>query len=144
MSHDLPSYIALKRKLHHYETDKDGVCHFSNYFRICEEAFSAVIHAECGDLTFAVVNATANYQKPLKAFDSFAVALRIVEMKRSSFQIQFSIQKNMTDNDSSFNPVSDVYALITLKYVMIDPLTWKAIPITSLIENLIKNILSQS
>ena len=76
------------RSLHHYETDADGVCHFSNYLRIFEEAFEFSL-AEAGfpiselEHTFAVFNLQVDYLRPLRPNITFNVIIDFLRIKRS-------------------------------------------------------------
>lgn len=107
------------RMLFHHETDADGVCHFSNYFRICEEAFFHVIASQqCTSQVFAIRDATAQYMKPLRFPNRFAVEIDLVEMKRSNFLLGFTIQ---TQNESN--------ARIQLRFVPMCQENWTPIPL---------------
>lgn len=79
--------ITYKRRLHHYETDADGVCHFSNYLRLFEEAFSEKLRSlgfatEQLEHGFAVTEVTSIYRAPLRYGDSFEVSLSFSAVRR--------------------------------------------------------------
>lgn len=88
--------FAYKRHLHHYETDADGVCHFSNYLRIFEEAFEFSL-SQAGFATaklehgFAVVGLQADYVYPLRAGDEFNANIHFPSVKRSFLEAHVSI-----------------------------------------------------
>lgn len=83
------SASTYKRRLHHHETDADGVCHFSNYLRIFEEAFSEKLRS-LGFATeqlahgFAVIEVTAIYRAPLRHGDAFEVNLSFSAVRRAA------------------------------------------------------------
>lgn len=83
------SSTTYKRRLHHHETDADGVCHFSNYLRLFEEAFSEKLRS-LGFATeqlahgFAVTEVTAIYRAPLRYGDAFEVSLSFSAVRRAA------------------------------------------------------------
>ncbi|WP_122586147.1 acyl-CoA thioesterase [Pseudomonas viridiflava] len=90
------THFSYNRHLHHYETDADGVCHFSNYLRIFEEAFEFSL-AEIGlasskvEHGFAVVGLQADYAYPVRAGEKFTAVLRFTSVKRSFFEAHVSV-----------------------------------------------------
>lgn len=115
-----------ERSLFHYETDSDGVCHFSNYYRIAEEAFFKMI-ADGSEHRFAVANSSAEYSKPLRYGSRFQVALELTEMRRSNFTLKFSI----TENGSTAAEVS-------LRFVALHAENWEVIPLTQTLRERLK------
>lgn len=92
------SHITYSRCLHHHETDSDGVCHFSNYFRILEEAFdhalaSAGMPAHALPHGFAVVNAGCTYLHPLRYGEQFVVDVAFSSVRRSCMVADVVIRK---------------------------------------------------
>lgn len=80
--------FSYGRYLHHYETDADGVCHFSNYFRIFEEAFAATLRQSPGfsmesGHSFAVTEAQSVYSQPIRHGDYFKVNFSPTKVARS-------------------------------------------------------------
>jgi len=74
--------IYYSRKLFHHETDADGICNHSNYFRIAEEAFfyfldSLGIPLNQLPITLVVTKTQAIYKTPLKFNDLFKVRIQI-------------------------------------------------------------------
>ena len=91
------THFVYKRKLHHYETDADGVCHFSNYLRIFEEAFEFSLAHICFateklEHGFAVVGLQADYAYPLRAGDEFSAEIHFPLIKRSFLEAHVSIR----------------------------------------------------
>lgn len=86
------------RSLHHYETDSDGVCHFSNYLRIFEEAFAAAVRELSNGTAvphaFAVTEANASYHQPLRYGDHFVVRLGFDTVRRSFFSASAEVFLN--------------------------------------------------
>lgn len=112
------------RIIHVYETDKDGVMHFSNYFRIAEEALYYGLRKlnfsfETTEYSMAMINACATYTHPIK----FAEQIRIViaDIKVSRVKILFAM--NFLNADQT------CLANIQLTFVLIEPGNRKAIPV---------------
>lgn len=91
--------FEYSRNLHHYETDSDGVCHFSNYLRIFEEGFADALRsvmagkAQVGH-SFAVIEAHSKYHYPIRYGDSFKVKFSFSEVKRSFFSAVAHVYAN--------------------------------------------------
>jgi YbgC/YbaW family acyl-CoA thioester hydrolase len=85
------------RHLHHYETDADGVCHFSNYLRIFEEAFGSALRQTVKDIqlqlahSFAVTEVQGSYQNPMRYGDEFSAKLQFNIVRRSFFVAEATI-----------------------------------------------------
>ena len=83
------------RRLYQHETDSDGVCHFSNYFRIAEEAlFFGLLRIGCAvpiNTRLVVREATGVYLKSLRAHSEFSVKLSAVQISRATFGLIFDI-----------------------------------------------------
>lgn len=106
------------RSLFHYETDADGVCHFSNYFRIAEEAWHHAVRQEFPNLQFAVIESHARYVRPLRFGSSFFVSIQKIETRRSNFEMSFLIEENQLE-----------VAILKIRFVTIDAKTWEVVPL---------------
>ncbi len=109
---------SYSRKLFHYETDADGVCHFSNYLRICEEAFFHSIREGFCDLSFAVKTAAIQYSHPLRFGSKFEVVIQLLSLRRSNFELTFTICEN-----------GETKAEATIRFATLNPATWEVIPL---------------
>mgnify|MGYP002784301162 CR=1 FL=1 len=116
------------RSLFHYETDTDGVCHFSNYFRIAEEAFYDAFRDKFPHLAFAVVESQAQYLRPLRFGSIFQVAIEKKERRRSNFELLFTIQENKIPS-----------AHIKLRFVSIEPKQWEVIALPEQLKEELEN-----
>jgi len=117
----LPIY---NRTIHVYETDKDGVVHFSNYFKIAEEAlYSGLKHFgfsfENNGYSMAMINAQAHYIHPIKFAEQLNVVIAEIKLKRSKLLFTLDFNNNHLVN----------LAKIQLTFVLIDPQKRKAIPV---------------
>ena len=112
------------RQIFHYETDSDGVCHFSNYFRIAEEALFHALGLEMG--RFAVLEATAQYLQPLRHGSPFAVSIELAGMRPSNFTLIFVIGN------------SPPAARLTIRFAPIDPVKWEIVPISKILKEKLK------
>lgn len=120
----LKHWPVYERRIHVHETDKDGVMHFSNYFKIAEEALYSGLRKlgfsfENTEFSMAMVSTAAEYIHPVR----FAEQLQIVftEVKVSRVKIKFLM--------NFLNPDQTTLAKIQLLFVMIDPAGRKAIPV---------------
>ena len=113
-----------ERIIHVYETDKDGVMHFSNYFGVAEEALYSGLRKldfsfENTEYSMAMINACAEYIHPIK----FAEQIRIViaDIKVSRVKILFVMD--------FLNVEQMNLAKIQLTFVLIEPENRTAIPV---------------
>lgn len=116
------------RSLFHYETDADGVCHFSNYFRIAEEAFYYAFRNKFPELAFAVIESQAQYLRPLRFGSTFQVVIEKKEKRRSNFELLFTIQEN-----------GAAAAHIKLRFVSIEPKQWEVIALPEKLKEELEN-----
>jgi YbgC/YbaW family acyl-CoA thioester hydrolase len=120
----LNSLPIYNRTIHVYETDKDGVVHFSNYFKIAEEAlYSGLQHFgfsfENNGYSMAMINTQAHYIHPIKFAEQLNVVIAEIKLKRS--KLLFTLDFN---NRHLVN-----LAKIQLTFVLIDTQKRKAIPV---------------
>lgn len=118
--------FQYSRRLFHHETDADKVCHYSNYFRICEEAMMEMLRArdiplEHADHSLAVVSAHADYLAPLRFGELFTVTLALGQVRRSWFEL------NATLTGAGDGPC----ARMALKLAAVSTETGKSVPLSS-------------
>lgn len=93
------------RCLFHHETDADGVCHFSNYFRIAEEALFSALRSLGFSLiddtsSLVILYASANYKAPLIFDKKFQVVLRNLEIRRAKFEVRLLVISDGCDQNA--------------------------------------------
>lgn len=120
----LNSRFIYKRIIHVYETDKDGVVHFSNYFKIAEEAlYSGLKHFgfsfKNSQYSMAMINAQAHYIHPIKFAEQLHVVIEEVKLKRTKLLFKFNFNNSCLIN----------LAEIDLAFVVIDLEKRKAVPV---------------
>jgi acyl-CoA thioester hydrolase len=115
------------RTLFHYETDADGVCHFSNYFRIGEEAFYHAIGQSFSDMNFAVIESHAQYKNPLRFGSVFSVSIQKIEMRPSNFELSLLIEEKGLE-----------VASLKIRFVAMDAKKWEIIPLSQELKQRLK------
>lgn len=89
--------ILLHRNLNHYETDSDGVCHFSNYLRHAEEGVFNLFGKsewqtlEDNNVAIVISRIEAKYLSPLRFFDCFSVSLNTIKRNSTKINLAFEI-----------------------------------------------------
>ncbi len=90
--------FKLKRTVQFAETDMAGVMHFSNYFRIMEEAEHAFwrsmgqsVHAAHGDKTVSWPRVAVNcsYSAPVKFEEELTIKLSVAKIGRRSLTMEY-------------------------------------------------------
>jgi YbgC/YbaW family acyl-CoA thioester hydrolase len=121
---DHSNFPFYYRDIHVHETDKDGVVHFSNYFRIAEEAIFTGLKKlgfcfEENKCSMAMIEATAHYNHPIKFSDRIKVVVPKIIMQRVKFlaTVEFLDERNIC------------LASIQVKSVLIEINDRKAIPL---------------
>lgn len=121
------------RRLFHHETDADGVCHFSNYLRIFEEAMMDFLRElgaplEHAEHSLAVVQARADYLSPLRSGDVFSVSLELAHAARTWFELTATLTSSEADR-----------ARMTLKLAATSRATGKPVALTPRLRHLLGN-----
>ncbi|MCF6436502.1 MULTISPECIES: acyl-CoA thioesterase [Pseudoalteromonas] len=122
------------RRLNHYETDADGVCHFSNYFRHTEEALFEVVEPQIWSSlqeqnhTLAIVGANATYMNSLTFLEQFSVYLKTSQLRRTRAMLEFLIADDTAKTE---------YCSVSLTVVCIDKSNNEVVKLpTELVEKL--------
>lgn len=89
--------FVYRRRLHHHETDADGVCHASNYLRLFEEALCETLRSlahppEQLSHNIAIAHAAVTYRHPLSYGDQFEVSLRFAAIRRARFDVLATVR----------------------------------------------------
>lgn len=93
--------FKLTHQVNFYETDMAGVVHFSNYYRLMEQAEHAFFrtldlaaHDPSVPQRFAWlrVHSSCNYRRPLRYPDKIEIEMRIGKLGRTSVTYQFDFQ----------------------------------------------------
>lgn len=98
----MPSEYRLKRRVQFYETDMAGIVHFSWFFRYLEEAEHAmwreagVSIADGSGIGWPRIEASFEFQRPLRFEDEFEVHLRIVAKDARTIRYEGVITKGDT------------------------------------------------
>lgn len=120
----LNSWPIYNRTIHLHETDKNGIAHFSNYFKIAEEALYSGLKRlgfSFGNFEYSisVINTFANYHQPIRFADHLNII--ITEIKNQREKLIFTFNFNNSDHDC--------LAEIQITFVLIETKNRKPIPI---------------
>lgn len=120
----LNSWPIYNRTIHLHETDKNGIAHFSNYFKIAEEALYSGLKRlgfSFGDFEYSisVLNTFANYHQPISVADHINVI--ITGIKTQQEKLIFTFNFNNSDHAC--------LAEIQMTFVIIETKKRKPIPI---------------
>ena len=98
----MPSEYRLKRRVQFHETDMAGIVHFSWFFRYVEEAEHAMWReaglsiVDGSDIGWPRVEASFEYQRPLKFEDEFEVHIRIIAKDARTIRYEAVISRGET------------------------------------------------
>lgn len=126
----LNSWPIYNRTIHRHETDRSSVIHFSNYFKIAEEALYSGLKRlgfSFGNFEHAisVISTEANYYQPIKFTDHISVIITDIKIKQD--QLVFSFDFNDSDHTC--------LAKTQLTFVLIEAKNRKTIPIPEDLKN---------
>jgi len=89
----MPSQYRLRRRVQFYETNMDGIVHFSWFFRYMEEAEHALwreaglsIAAPGAEVGFPRLSAACDFRAPLRFEDEFEAWIRVAEITRRTMR----------------------------------------------------------
>lgn len=119
------------RKLYHYETDADGVCHASNYIRLFEEAMENffVSRDYINENQLVISFLQIKYIKPIKKDAYFNIYIKYIDLARASFTFYVIITSN--DNE----PLTEM----KIKIVEVSLNTSLPLPISKEFKFILKN-----
>lgn len=95
-------HFRYTRRINFGETDLAGLVHFSNYFRIIEEAEHAFLESlsipviqsgKNGILGMPKASIQCSFRQPLTFRDQAEVLLKISRLGKSSITLEFEVQK---------------------------------------------------
>lgn len=126
----LNSWPIYNRTIHLHETDKSGVIHFSNYFKIAEEAlYSGLkrlgVSFENFEYAISVISTEANYYQPIKFADHISVIITDIKTQQDRLIFHFDF------NDSDHTCLTKTQ----LTFVLIETKNRKTIPIPEDLKN---------
>ncbi len=127
------SWPIYNRTIHTHETDRTGVIHFSNYFKIAEEALYAGLNRlgfSFGNFEYAisVISTQANYYQPIKFADHISVIITDIKIQQEHLIFNFYF------NDSDHNRLTETQLI----FVLIETKNRKTISIPEDLKNKIK------
>ena len=121
----MTSPFEWSRLVEFYETDLAGIAHFSNFYRWMESAEHAFmrnkgIPLHQGGVGWPRVNATADFQKPVRFGDLVRVRVTVAEVRTRSVRYAFEFRVNKGE---------DIHATGSMTSVCVDLATMKAVEI---------------
>lgn len=96
----------LHRNLNHYETDSDGVCHFSNYLRHAEEGIFTLFGKsewktlEDNNIAIVISRIEAKYLSPIRFCDCFSVSLNTIKRNSTKINLTFEVYNETSKHTS--------------------------------------------
>ncbi len=126
-----PTYDRL---INIYETDRDQVVHFSNYYKFSEEALvnglkSLGCDLDSGEISIAMISSEAKYINPLSCGNKISISLKKINYGKVKIflTLEFSVENKP-------------HAEVALCFVFIDAALRQSIPIPNLIIYSFENI----
>ncbi len=128
------SWPIYNRTIHTHETDRTGFIHFSNYFKIAEEALYAGLNRlgfSFGNFEYAisVINTQTNFYQPIKFADHISVIITDIKIQQEHLIF------NSDFNDSNHTRLTETQ----LTFVLIETKNRKTISIPKDLKNKIKH-----
>ena len=128
----LNSWPIYNRTIHIHETDRSSVIHFSNYFKIAEEALYLYLGLKrlgfsFGNFEYAisVINTEANYYQSIKLANHISVIITDIRIKQDHLIFHFDF------NDSDHTCLTETQ----LTFVLIETKNRKTIQIPEDLKN---------
>lgn len=124
------SWPIYNRTIHIHETDRTGVIHFSNYFKIAEEALYAGLNRlgfSFGNFEYAisVISTQTYYYQPIKFADHISVIITDIEIQQEHLIFNFAF------NDSDHACLTETQ----ITFVLIETKSRKTISIPEDLKN---------
>ncbi|HSP86731.1 MAG TPA: acyl-CoA thioesterase [Ignavibacteriaceae bacterium] len=100
--------FSVKRKINFYDCDAAGVLFFARIYELCHSAYEELIESfnldedywNNEDYIVPIIKSEASYHKPLKYGDIVTVEIKVVQLKSSSFELNYECrnEKNEVTN----------------------------------------------
>ncbi len=114
--------IEIKYKIGFSDCDPAGIIFYSRVFEYCHKVYEELISSFNLEENYwfnqkylvPIISSSSKYLKPLKYNDKVTIRLIVKELKKSSFELYYSIYK---DNNLS--------VVVNTIHVFINPKTWE-------------------
>lgn len=114
--------IELKYKVGFSDCDPAGIIFYSRVFEFCHKVYEELISSFNLEENYwsnqkylvPIIKTSSKYLKPLKYNDEISIRLVVRELKKSSFELHYSIYKN-----------NDLSVVVSTIHVFINPKTWE-------------------
>lgn len=131
------SWPIYNRIIHMHETDKSGVIHFNNYFKIAEEAlYSGLkrlgVSFENFEYAISVISIQANFYQPIKFAEHISVIITSIKIQQE--QLIFNFDFNNSDHVC--------LAKIQLTFVLVETTNRKTVSIPKNLKDRLKQKVS--
>jgi YbgC/YbaW family acyl-CoA thioester hydrolase len=115
--------ITLKKKINFFDCDPAGILFYGNIFSICHSAYEELVSSfildsdywQNNDYVVPIINSTAEYLKPLKNGDIVTTEVVVAELRKSSFELNYTC----------VNQSGDLCASVKTVHVFVDKNNWK-------------------
>jgi 1,4-dihydroxy-2-naphthoyl-CoA hydrolase len=115
--------ITSKKKINFFDCDPAGILFYGNIFFFCHSAYEELVKSLQIEFDYwlneefivPIIKSAANYLKPLKHGDDFAIEVCVAEIRESSFELNYKCS----------NQSGDVCAEVKTVHVLIDKKTWQ-------------------
>ena len=124
------SWPIYNRTVHIHETDRTGVIHFSNYYKIAEEALYTGLNRlgfSFGNFEYAisVISSHTNYYQPIKFANHISVIITDIEIQQEHLTFNFAF------NDSDHSCLTETQ----ITFVLVETKNRKTISIPEDLKN---------
>jgi YbgC/YbaW family acyl-CoA thioester hydrolase len=114
--------FTVKRKINFYDCDAAGVLFFARIYELCHSAYEELIESfnleedywNNENYIVPIIKSEASYHKPLKYGDIVTVEIKVVQLKTSSFELNYECR----------NEKNEVTNKIKTVHVCVDKKSW--------------------
>jgi 1,4-dihydroxy-2-naphthoyl-CoA hydrolase len=116
-----------KIKINFFDCDPAGILFYARIFQICHSAYESLVSSfslnenywDNEDYVVPILSSEAKYLKPIKYGETVSVDLKVIQLRKSSFELEYSCK----------NENGDICARVKTIHVFVDKKIWKKIEI---------------
>ena len=94
--------FQTKERLSFYDCDPAGIIFYASLLKLAHTAYEKFLSNISpgrnfffdSEMVLPIIHCEANYYKPLKAFDEIDIKIVVNELRKNSFELNYSFEKN--------------------------------------------------
>ncbi len=130
--------FKYKKKINFFDCDPAGILFYARVYELCHSAYEAMIESfnieedywRNENYIVPIISSEASYHKPIKYADEITVEVKVSQLKKSSFELEYKCKNEKGENCVNVKTV----------HVFLNKKLWTKIEMHEKIKESLKNI----